>query len=72
MEKILSSINQQNYGTTLTKHYKSICCGKPGGCKKTNFRTLIQKLLKITENYTNQDGEELTFKYLQGFKVAYQ
>ena len=32
--KILSSINQQNYGTTLTKYYKSICCSKPVGIQK--------------------------------------
>ena len=33
-EKIISGINQQNYGTTLTKYYKSICCSKPGGMQK--------------------------------------
>ena len=54
-EKTLSNINQQNYGTTLTKYYKSICCTKPGGMQKTNFWTLLQQLLKITENYTNED-----------------
>ena len=41
----------------LTKYYKSICCSKPGECKKkkkkTNFWTLLQ--LKITETYTNED-----------------
>ena len=42
------------------------------GDAKKLISELIQKLLKITENYTNQDGEELTFKYLQEFKVAYQ
>ena len=26
-----------------------------GGCKKTYFWTLLQQLLKITENYTNED-----------------
>ena len=52
---ILSNINQQNYETTLTKYYKLICCSKPGGCKKTNFWTLLQQLLKITENWYNED-----------------
>ena len=54
-EKILSNINQQNYGTTLSKYYKSICSSKPGENWKTNFWTLFQQLLKITENYTNED-----------------
>ena len=54
-EKILSTINQQNYGTILTKYYKSICCSKPGELQKTNFWTLFQQLLKINENYTNGD-----------------
>ena len=54
-EKILSTINQQNYGTILTKYYRSICCSKPGKMQKTNFWTLLQQLLKINENYTNGD-----------------
>ena len=54
-EKILSSINQKNYGTILTKYYKSICCSKPGEMQKTNFWILLQQLLKINENYTNGD-----------------
>ena len=33
-EKILSSINQQNYGAILTKYYKSIWCCKPGEVQK--------------------------------------
>ena len=62
-EKNLSNINQKNYGTTLTKYYKSICCSKPEEYKKTNFRTVLQQLLKITESYTNADI--LHYKWIQ-------
>ena len=61
MEKIISNTNQKDHGTTLTKYNKSICCRKPGegedgdGWKKTHFWTLLQQLLKITEDYNNDD-----------------
>ena len=55
-EKILSNTNQQNYGTTFNKCYKSICCrGEPGlnqgGHRKNSFlntsSTIIIEQLKI-------------------------
>lgn len=68
-ETILSNGNQQNNETILNKYYKPIYCsksrmwGEARGRKKNsdhfvfsqNFWTLLQLLLKATENYANED-----------------
>ena len=55
VRKKFYQVSIKDHGTTLTKSYKSICCSKPRGMQKCNFWTFLQQLLKITENYTNED-----------------
>lgn len=45
-ENILSNANQQNYGTTFNKYYKSIYFSKPWGTQKSSFLSTSSAIIK--------------------------